>query len=101
AIGHTMDADGRMLALGSYLRDRRGNEWQFRVRRFELNRAGELLPHTVSVGPRDLLNVELSHSRMLGGSRVELLVGADNVDDVLTGTSETTVRASAEFRYEF
>ncbi|NND68812.1 MAG: capsule assembly Wzi family protein, partial [Halioglobus sp.] len=47
ATGHTMDADGRMLAIGSYLRDRKGNEWQFRVRHFELNRREEVsLPHT-------------------------------------------------------
>lgn len=64
-IGHPLDNDGRMLSLGALLVRPAGGSWELLLRRVEVNRLGAVpdAAHSLSPGPADLEDLQLSYSR--------------------------------------
>ncbi len=81
-IGDSMDRDGRRYSFGSIYADESGRIWNFRVRKFDLNRASiakvGLLAHTVTPVEEKLWNTEISVDGLYGTLRYSVGVGADH-----------------------
>jgi hypothetical protein len=88
-IGHSLDADGRSLALGGLLVRPSGASISLLLRRLELNRDGRPDPvHTVSPdGATELHNVELQYQQAWRGGQFAVGVGYDDHADSLAGRS--------------
>jgi hypothetical protein len=75
-IGHSLDNDSRMFALGGLLTRSNGDVFSLTLRKIELNRDGG--PHSISEVPLDLDNVELRYSRGFGAGKLSFGVGYDD-----------------------
>jgi hypothetical protein len=80
AIGHALDADGRMLAIGGVLVRTNGASWTLRARRIELNRGGAVpaAGHTLSPARDELRNLELQYNRAFAWGELGLGAGLDD-----------------------
>lgn len=86
SIGHSMDGDGLSYSLGSTLVQSDGNLWNFSIRHMEINRIGPPSPrHTLSATPQQIIDIQISHERMLRFGRLYAGITFSQVDDELSG----------------
>lgn len=89
-LGHAVDGDGRSYSLGSTLVQSSGHSWNLILRYMELNRAGTLgSRHTLAAFPRDVADIQLTHTRMTAIGRFGFGLGANRVEDDASGGSTT------------
>lgn len=101
-VGHGLDGDGRMHAVGLMLRDPRGVQWQLLARRLEINRVGAVPDelHTLSQGPLDVWEGQLRVDFDWLGGQVEVGVAAERREDAL-GERDDVGRGFLGYRRSF
>jgi hypothetical protein len=95
SIGHSMDGDGRMMALGFMWIDKRGDRWEALIRSAKLNRNATLVAepnHTTALLARKIENLELSHSRSTRIGDFSLGLGVDRASTTPNEPSSTKLR---------
>jgi hypothetical protein len=90
AIGHALDADGRMSSIGLRLGRPDGASWAVLYRRIVLNRGGaEPEPtHTSSTARDQLNNLELQYNRAFARGALGVGMSLDDFDGPLRSGSE-------------
>ena len=102
SIGHSIDNDARILSLGISLVRPDGESWNFLARGGDLNRDGAPDPvNSVSATAQTLANLEISHSKAYAFGTVDFGVGADRIEDDMSGDSSSDVRAFVQLRYGY
>jgi hypothetical protein len=83
SLGHSLDSDGRMYALGAMLVRQNGDNLNVLVRRIELNRGGTPVDpaHTVSPASSKLKNLELQYNRGFAWGELGIGLGLDDPDE--------------------
>jgi Capsule assembly protein Wzi len=94
SIGHGADNDSSLLSAGVFLVDARGNGWSAILRRGELNYGGDPDPgNLLTATPQDIVELQVSHRRFFRYGQIEIGVGAERVDDIASGMSDTAGKA--------
>ena len=75
-IGHSLEADGRALAVGGIWRGPRGHVWRGAIRSGELNRSNAST-NTASRASADMVDVELQHQRKTKLGAIDIGAGAE------------------------
>ncbi len=96
-IGHSLDNDGRMYALGAMVTRTSGDVVSLTLRKAEINRGGG--SHTISDVPFDLDNVELRYSRGLGAGRIN--VGIEYEDPTTRADTSSPVHGFLTWQQGF
>jgi hypothetical protein len=78
-VGHSLDGDGRMHAVGLLLQGARGATWQFVARQMDINRGGAVpdTRHTLSPGPLEVWEAQVRADFDWLGGRVSLGLSAE------------------------
>ncbi len=74
-------------------------QWHAVLRLGDLNRGGAPdVRNTLTPTPLELSSIDLTHSRTLGGGRLEIGVGYEQLKDPLTGVDNGDARAFVSWR---
>ncbi len=99
SVGHGSDNDSRILSTGLALVDDANTHWRMLVRYGQLNRGGAPdLRNTLTPTKQDLLSIDLSHSRVSRYGRIALGAGFEQVEDTVSGQTDTGVRAFIQWQ---
>ena len=102
SIGHSIDADGRELALGFDWIGDHGAHWAGRVRRMDLDRGGSFSPsNQASSVPRRVSLAELRYERDTMIGHVTLGAALEENFDKLAGTTTRTGQAFLQIGHRF
>jgi hypothetical protein len=90
AIGHALDGDGRLLALGIVVVRPHGASASLRFSRAELNRGGTEpeAAHTLASARDEIRNLELQYNRAFAGGELSVGLGIESFDGPLREGSE-------------
>jgi hypothetical protein len=82
ALGHSLDSDGRSYSLGLMLVRPRGGDVTLRLRRIELNRAGQEPEASHGASPLrvELKNLELQYNHAFAWGRLGVGLGLDDFE---------------------
>jgi hypothetical protein len=93
SIGHGADNDARVVSSGLTLADSNATEWHLLLRFGELNRGGPPdSGNTITPTPQDTLSFDVTHGRIFSFGRVEIGIGAELIDDAVSGASTEDFR---------
>ncbi len=102
AVGHGADNDTLIMSVGALLVDSAEIQWQGLLRYGELNRGGA--PdnrNTLTPTKQTLLSFDLVHSRAFRFGVIELGVGFEQLDDEVSGTSDSSGRGYLQWRSSY
>ena len=95
-IGHAVDNDARVVSLGLLAVDENDSQWRALVRIGELNRGGaQDSRNSLTAVPQDLLSIDISHSRVIAGTVIDVGLGYESVETLL---SDSSVRLYLQWR---
>ncbi|MEL7023420.1 MAG: capsule assembly Wzi family protein [Pseudomonadota bacterium] len=99
SIGHSADNDAELLSFGGIGVEQDGDVWQFVLRAGELNSEGPPDPrNTLTSGPADYMELEISHRRALDFGELEIGVGVSRFEDSLTSGQQDDARVFVGWR---
>lgn len=99
-IGHGADNDALIGSLGLIVIGEGENRFHALLRMGELNRAGPPdFRHTLTPVPLDLLSLDLAYSWVVGKSRFDVGVGAEELENVADATTSSEFRGHVQWRY--
>ncbi len=102
AVGHASDNDARIASLGMIMINDRANLLHVLLRGGELNRGGDPdSRNTLTPTPQDIISIDLSYSRRLGGGMIDIGLGFERLDDALSGLSSDDTRAWLRWRRDY
>ena len=101
-IGAGVDNDARVATLGFVLVAADGDSWQGYVRSGRLNRGGTMDPaNSLTPLPQDVLNVEVSYSRIFRYGLLEFGLGYDRFHGNSEATSSNGARGFIQWRSDY
>jgi len=98
-IGHGAENDARIVSTGLVLVSTEDTQWHALLRFGDLNRAGAPdARNTLTPTPLEISSIDLTHSRTLGRGLLEIGVGYEQIDDLLTGENNGDARGFISWR---
>ena len=90
SIAHPADGDSLSYSIGSTLVQSAGHSWNVSLRHMDINGEGSTMPgHTVSEGPAEITDFQVSHARRLRQGTLRLGLGVVRRND-LSASSDST-----------
>ncbi len=102
SIGHPADNDARIVSVGGVAIDEEDSRWRFLARFGKLNRGGATdSRNTVTATPQDIVSLDISHSRVVPFGLLDVGVGYETVDDVLSTATRDEARFYVQWRSSY
>jgi hypothetical protein len=101
-VGHGADNDAMLVSTGLVLVDANDTEWRALVRGGELNRGGPAdARNTLTPTAQDILSIDLEHRRAFRFGVFDVGLGYEIIDDAVSGSSSSDVRAYLQWRSSY
>ena len=102
SIGHGADNDARMVSLGVMAVNEDDTQWRALIRFADLNRGGPTdSRNTLFPTARELVSVDVSHSRVIPAGVIDIGVGYESIKDPLSDTSNSNGRLYLQWRSSY
>ncbi len=99
SVGHGADNDARLISIGGVMIDDRDVRWRALLRYGALNRGGAPDPrNSLTPTRQDIASIDLSHSRVFAWGLLDIGIGYEDVDDVVSGQSFSDSRMYLQWR---
>tara|TARA_R110002049_G_scaffold48430_6_gene139610 strand:- start:3118 stop:4614 length:1497 start_codon:yes stop_codon:yes gene_type:complete len=102
SIGYAADNDARLASLGFIIVDADNVQWRASLRLGELNRGGAVdSANTLTATSKDLLSLDLAHSRTFYFGVIDVGAGYEMLDDIAIGESDNEAHFYVQWRSSF
>jgi len=99
SVGHGVDNDTRMLSAGLVLIDAEESQWHALIRYGALNRGGSVdSRNSLTPTRQDIASIDVTHSRVFKYGQIDIGLGVEQVDDIVSDASSSDARAYLQWR---
>lgn len=101
-IGHGADNDARLVSAGWLMVDDTDTQWRALLRYGDVNRGGAYdIQHALTPTPQEIVSLDISHSRAFSFGVIDLGVGHEQIDDIVSGDSPSETRFYLQWRSSY
>jgi len=100
SIGHSIDGDGRVIALGANIVDNNGGIWEALLRTIRTNQ-DDISPGPVKISSEHVTSLQLRTIQQFGNSKVTLGIGASRNKLIAANTTNTVLHTEIQWESMF